>query len=105
MSLTSEQVEQRLDAATEALREAREHIEQARTHARESALDLLDKADRCINDAESIIDLLHYAITRQHGPNHMALEFGRAGLALLQAREGVEQMRAEARNRGGSATS
>ena len=96
MSLMSGEVEQRLDAASDALRHAIQLIEQAQTTTREDSLQLLDDADRSIGNAEGIIDSLHYEVTRLHGPNHMALEFGQAGLALLRAKEGVQNLREEA---------
>lgn len=96
MSLMSGAVEQRLDAASDALRHAIELIEQAQTASRACSLQLLDDADRSIRDAEGIIDSLHYDVTRLHGPNHMALEFGQTALALLRAKEGVQNLREEA---------
>lgn len=93
MSLTDRDVEEHLNAATDALRHARERIEQAQTGSGAPLPTLLDEADQFINTAEGIIDSLHYTLTRLFGPNHMALEFGRAGLALLQAREGVQKLR------------
>ncbi|MFO8003322.1 hypothetical protein [Thioalkalivibrio sp.] len=96
MSLTSEEIEQGLDAASEALWHAMQLIEQARTNTRERSLTLLDEADRSIVSAEGIIDSLHRDVTRVHGPNHMALQFGNTGLALLKAREGVRNLREEA---------
>jgi hypothetical protein len=96
MSLMIEEIERRLDAASDALRHAMEIIEQARTHTRERSLALLDEADRSIISAEGIVDSLHRDITKVHGPNHMALQFGQTGLALLKAREGVRNLREEA---------
>lgn len=96
MSLMIVEIERRLDAASDALRHAMQIIEQARNTTRERSLTLLDEADQSILNAEGIIDSLHQEITRLHGPNHMALQFGHTGLALLKAREGVRNLREEA---------
>ncbi len=95
MSSLIEEIQQRLDTASDALQKALAAIEQARTAHPDQALQQLDEADRHVAEAERIVDVVHLDATTRHGPNHMAYQFGQTALALVRAKEGVQSMREE----------
>ena len=82
-----------LDQATSALTRVKELIESAQLTTPELALRCLDEADLLINEAEAMIDAVHYRQTRIHGSEHLSFQFGQTGLALIQARQAVQTLR------------